>query len=140
MSDSETMQGGCLCGAVRYEVTGEPFDADWCHCRMCQKHTGAVAGTWMDYRVEQLRWTAGAPAEYASSGPVCRGFCATCGSTLSYRDTRYPDYYSLAIASLDEPGRVPPRYHIHTASRVSWLEVVDDCPRFPGSRGEGGAG
>jgi len=124
------MEGGCLCGSVRYSVSGAPFAAEYCHCRMCQKSSGAVTVSWMDFRVEQLTWTLGTPAEYESSENVRRGFCADCGSTLSFRDTRHPEYITLAIASLDDPNLVEPTYHIYTESQVKWLNINDDCNRF----------
>jgi hypothetical protein len=82
MNIGEKMEGGCLCGAVRYSVSGAPFAAEYCHCRMCQKSAGAVVVNWMDYRVEQMTWTNGKPVEYESSKSVRRGFCANCGSTI----------------------------------------------------------
>ena len=140
MADEHGMEGGCLCGALRYRVRGEPFDADHCHCRMCQRHTGAVVGSWMDFLVEQVEWLEGQPTEYASSEFYRRGFCATCGSSVSVRDTRYPQYYSFAIVSLDDPNRVSPNYHIHTESQLEWLVLMDDCPRYPRDRSEGAEG
>jgi len=128
------MEGGCLCGALRYEVTAKPFDADHCHCRMCQKSTGAVMGSWMDFLVEQVIWLSGKPAEYASSDTTRRGFCSTCGSSISFRDTGYPQYYSLSIASLDDPNLVPVKYHIHTSSQLKWLHIEDNVPKYPNSR------
>lgn len=130
MNDQTTLEGGCLCGAVRYRSSGTPFAAEYCHCRMCQKGAGAVVVCWMDFRAEQLSWTAGKPAEYQSSATVWRGFCAGCGSTLSFRDNRHPEYITLSIASLDEPGSVRPSYHIYTDSQVDWLIIDDDCKRF----------
>lgn len=131
MSDEAKKEGGCLCGAVRYRISGSPFAAEYCHCRMCQKSAGAVVVSWMDFRTEQLTWTVGKPSEYESSELVRRGFCAKCGSTLSFRDTRHPDYMTLAIASLDDPNLVKPTYHIYTDSQVKWLTIDDDCKRFP---------
>ncbi|MEM7126590.1 MAG: GFA family protein [Chloroflexota bacterium] len=131
MNDETKLEGGCLCGAVRYAVSALPFAAEYCHCRMCQKSTGAVVVTWMDFRTEQLIWTKGAPIEYESSEHARRGFCSTCGSTLSFRDTRHPDYITLSIASLDDPNRVQPTYHIYTDSQVKWLNIDDNCKRFP---------
>ncbi len=135
MNVEEIMEGGCLCGAIRYSVSGVPFAAEYCHCRMCQKSAGAVVVNWMDFRAEQLTWTVGKPAEYESSESVRRGFCAECGSTLSFRDTRYPDYLSLTIASLDDPNLVRPTYHIYSESQVKWLNIDDNCTRFPQGRG-----
>ncbi|MFB2864715.1 GFA family protein [Aeromonas sp. MdU4] len=125
------MRGGCHCGAIRYEVLAVPFAADFCHCRDCQQTTGAPVAAWMDFRVEQVQWLRGTPTEYASSDVIRRGFCATCGSTLSYRSTQYPDYLTLAIASLDNPAAVAPTYHIYTDSQLPWLRLSDEHPRYP---------
>jgi hypothetical protein len=131
-----THEGGCLCGALRYRVNGEPFDADYCHCRMCQKSTGAPVGVWMDFKKEQVKWLSGNPREYASSGTVRRGFCAECGSTVSFRDTRYPEYYTLAIVTLDDPDVFQPEYHIHTSSRPKWFTIRDDLEKHAAGRGD----
>jgi hypothetical protein len=131
MNVEARMEGGCLCGAVRYRISGSPFAAEYCHCRMCQKSAGAVVVSWMDFRPEQLTWTAGKPSEYESSESVRRGFCQECGSTLSFRDTRHPEYITLTIASLDDPNLVKPTCHIYTDSQVNWLAIEDDCKKFP---------
>lgn len=131
------MKGGCHCGAIRYEVSTAPFDADYCHCRDCQKTSGAPVAAWMDFQKDQVIWLGAEPAEYKSSEHIRRGFCPQCGSTLSYRSTRYPDYLTLSIASLDEPDRVKPNYHIYTDSQVSWLSIDDDCERHRKGRGTG---
>lgn len=128
------MKGGCHCGETRYAVSGVPFDADYCHCRDCQKTTGAPFGAWMDFKKEQVRWAGEEPAEYASSEFIRRGFCPKCGATISYRSTQYPDYYTLSIASLDDPNLVRPNYHIYTDSQLNWLVIEDDCRRYAGER------
>lgn len=97
---------------------------------MCQKNAGAVVVSWMDFRTEQLTWTSGQATEYESSANARRGFCAQCGSLLSFCDSRHPDYFTLTIASLDDPNLVQPTYHIYTDSQVSWLTIEDDCKRF----------
>lgn len=131
MNVEARMEGGCLCGAVRYSISGSPFAAEYCHCRMCHKSAGAVVVSWMDFRTEQLTWTAGKPFEYESSESVRRGFCAECGSTLSFRDIKHPEYMTLTIASLDDPNLVKPTRHIYADSQVKWLTIDDDCKRFP---------
>lgn len=128
------MKGGCHCGAIRYEVLSNPFDADFCHCRDCQKSTGAPVGVWMDFKVEQIRWLSGEITEYASSDKIRRGFCANCGSTLSYRSTEYPGYFTLSVVSLDSPDDVVPSYHIYTESQVKWLTIDDSCKKYPQGR------
>ncbi|WP_341502148.1 GFA family protein [Gallaecimonas sp. GXIMD4217] len=130
----QKMAGGCLCGALRYEIAGKPFDADYCHCRQCQLNTGSVFGVWMDLKAVQVTWLSGELKEYASSEDVRRGFCPDCGTAMSYRSTQYPDYYTLAITTLDDPNQISPSYHIHTDGQLKWLHLADDCPRHPQSR------
>ena len=137
MNDQLIIEGGCLCGAVRYRAEGAPFDAEYCHCRMCQRFTGAAAANWMDFKREQVEWTAGEPREYTSSETVRRGFCPNCGSALTFRDTRYPQYLTLTIAPLDEPDRVRPTRHLFTDSQLAWFDPADDCPRYRRGPGEG---
>lgn len=128
--DVVAYEGGCLCGAVRYRVTARPFDADYCHCKQCQKSSGAVFQTWMDFKREQVTWLKGEVNEFESSAHVRRGFCQQCGCSLSYRDTRYPDYFTLTIGSLDDPSLIKPQYHIYTANQVEWLSITDNCSRY----------
>lgn len=130
MSHEPILTGGCLCGAVRYETTARPFAAEYCHCRMCQKGAGAVVVSWMDFRTEQVTWTAGQPTEYKSSKTARRGFCSWCGGTLTFRSTQHPDYITLTIASLDDPNLVGPTYHIYTKCQVKWLHIDDEHERY----------
>jgi len=116
----KNMEGGCLCGAVRYCVSGSPFATEYCHCGMCQKASGAPVVSWMDFLTNELAWTKGT-----------RGFCAECGSSLSFCDTRHPEFITLTIASLDNPNLVKPTYHIYTDSQLKWLTIDDDLKRFP---------
>lgn len=134
MGTVEPLEGGCLCGAIRYRIEGKPFDADYCHCCMCQKSIGAVFGAWMDFKLQQVTWIKGQVTEFASSECVRRGFCAHCGCSLTYRHTEYPDYLTLTIASLDDPELVQPNYHIYTEQQPSWLKIEDNCQRYPQAR------
>ncbi|MCL1059140.1 GFA family protein [Shewanella gelidimarina] len=126
--------GGCLCGAIRYQITAAPFSADFCHCRQCQKSTGSVLGAWMDFNIDEVCWLVGSVTEFNSSEFVRRGFCHHCGSQLTFRDTRHPSYLTLSIVSLDEPNAVQPSYHIHTNSQLQWLALNDTCVKYPQSR------
>ncbi|MCJ8273091.1 MAG: GFA family protein [Psychrosphaera sp.] len=126
----KAMQGGCQCGAVKYEVTGKPFGVEYCHCSMCRKTVGAVTVNWIDLKVEQVKWVTQMPKEYASSEHAFRGFCAECGGSISFRDSRRPEYLSLTIGSLDDPSLVEPTQHIYADDKVKWLNIVDECTRF----------
>lgn len=131
MNEQTELEGGCLCGQLRYVLSARPFAADYCHCRQCQKSTGAPVSAWMDFKSDQVSWTqSGSLQEFASSEQIRRGFCSLCGSTLSYRHLQHPEYFSLAIASLDDPDAVHPTYHIYTDSQMQWFNIDDDCKRY----------
>ena len=121
--------GGCLCGAIRYEVTEAPYQTDYCHCRMCQRVSGSVLTTWADFKEETFRCTRGQIKYYESSEFAERGFCEQCGSTLMQRPLK-GDYVAIATGSFDEPEDFQPsNAHCGAESQVSWLKIEDDLPR-----------
>ena len=126
---AESITGGCLCGAVRYEADGPPDHASLCHCRMCQRHFCNAIGGYASFSRETLRFTKGAAKIFRSSDFAQRGFCADCGSPLTYEYTSAPDRLSMTLGSLDHPERIPPRVHFGIESQVPWLHIDDDLPR-----------
>ena len=96
------LQGGCLCGAVRYEATPDHRDGYYCHCRMCQLAFGNTRAAYLNLRKSEVRWLTRRPY-YASSKIARRGFCSRCGTPLSFEflDSERMD---LSVGSLDEPG------------------------------------
>jgi hypothetical protein len=125
------LAGGCLCGAIRYQIAAEPRSADYCHCSMCRRAAGAPVVARLIVANGSFAWTRGQPAVYRSSATAERLFCPKCGSQLALRDE--PDYLDVTLASLDTPDAVRPSCHIWTASRIGWFEIADDLPRYPGS-------
>ena len=123
-------RGGCLCGAVRFEARGEPIDVAYCHCRMCQRSSGAPAQTFALFDAEDFVYLSGEPNAYRSSTGGRREFCPVCGSQLAFCDA---DGVSLNTGCLDNPEALPPRRHIWTESQVRWFETWDDLPRLPGA-------
>lgn len=120
--------GGCHCGAVRYEAE-RPMEAAWCHCADCRRVSGAPAVAWFTVRASDFRFTAGAPARYASSAEAERGFCAACGAQLTFRHRNYGgEWIDVTTATLDDPEAIPPREHIWTRSRLSWMRMADGLP------------
>ena len=125
------LEGGCLCGGVRYRISAAPRDVDYCHCRMCQRSTGAPVVPWLTVPSAALAWIEGEPAVYRSSQKAERLFCPTCGTQLVFREPAAPDKLDVTLASLDDPAAVRPTHHIWTASRIAWFETADDLPRYP---------
>jgi hypothetical protein len=128
------LEGGCLCGGVRYRISTEPRHANYCHCRMCQRSTGAPVVPWLTVASQAFAWTAGEAAVYRSSPKAERLFCPTCGTQLVFREPAEPDYLDVTLATLDDPTAVRPSHHIWTASRIGWFDISDDLPRYPERR------
>ncbi len=117
--------GGCQCGAVRFRVTGTLDDASICHCRMCQKAFGAYYAPLVSTRGAVLEWTRGAPRHFQSSNLVRRGFCADCGTPLTYEA---PDGVALAAGAFDDPGALPPRIQYGIEGRLPFVDGLAGLP------------
>ena len=131
MSDKrEDLEGGCLCGQLRYRISAEPIDAGYCHCRMCQRSSGAPVLAWLTVSVQGFQYLQGAPALYQSSARYQREFCSRCGTQIAFRAVTSATKLDVTLASLDDTARVSPEYHIWCESEVSWLHIDDDLPRY----------
>jgi hypothetical protein len=118
--------GGCQCGAVRFraESLGRP---SICHCRMCQKATGGFYGPFVT--AHGLEWTRGRPKHFASSNLARRGFCAECGTPLTY------EYESgeaeLAIGALDDPALAAPVVQVNPTDKQPFTDALTALPTRP---------
>ena len=130
MADEKPFEGGCLCGAVRWRATAAPVRGVICHCPMCRRHSGAPALSFVHFPANQFTWLRGQPQLYQSSASAQRGFCATCGSTLSMHEEVLADRMLIAVGSLDEPERVRIEDHVWTKDQISWFRIDDGLPRF----------
>src|SRR5215472_7796791 len=127
----DILEGGCLCGAVRYRATKPILGAVYCHCRMCQRSTAAPVSAWAAISPDQFAYTHGAPQIYRSSASAERQFCRSCGAQLVCRHDGEP-YIAFTVATLDEPDQVSPALHIWTKSRIAWFDTHDTLPRLEG--------
>jgi hypothetical protein len=115
--------GGCQCGHVRYAAVIHDDDAYLCHCRMCQRATGGVSIAFKNMKKADVTWTGAAPDLFASSPIAERGFCARCGTPLTFA---FPDSdnIDLTVGSFDEPARFQPRHHFGVESwHPQWLDT-----------------
>lgn len=129
--------GGCFCGAVRYRVEGAPLDAAYCHCRMCQRTTGAPVVAWGSWPRERFSWRGSEPRVLRSSEQAVRRFCAECGTQVLFWTAGAPALVDVNLATLDDPARIRPEYHIWTASRIPWFETADTLPRHADAGADG---
>jgi len=114
------LAGGCQCGAVRYRLTADPTGNNICHCRMCQKASGGPLMAFGGVRMAEFIVTHGAISTFQSSDIAERGFCAQCGTPLTYRGLG-ADRISVTLGSLDDPNEVEPTGQLGVESRVRWL-------------------
>ena len=131
MNDPGIIEGGCLCGALRYRCQGQPDWVGHCHCWMCRKHTGSAFATFVLFEGRnRVEWLNDPPSGYVMEDGVERGFCASCGSTISFsRPDR--EEVSVLAGSLDNPDVVEPMLHIFAEQKCAWIDINDDLPAHP---------
>jgi hypothetical protein len=123
-------EGGCLCGAVRYRVEGEPLRASVCSCTACQRRTGSLAGFGAYFRAEQLRILRGELKSYEhrsdESGRWLRfEFCPTCGTPVTWTAEVFPGMRAIGVGTLDQPKWITPRRFSWLRSAHPWLVPPD---------------
>jgi len=121
------LTGGCQCGAIRFALTAVPVKVSICHCRMCQKASGAPFASFADIETSDFAWTRGQPAAFRSSSIAERDFCAACGTPLSFRRIDGPRI-EIMTGTFDRPDRVVPTTQYGSESRLGWVVAVANLP------------
>ena len=130
MSKTE-LQGGCLCGAVRYRLRADAIEESaYCHCRTCQQQSGAPVVAWFSIPPSHFAYTKNTPKGFRASTRATREFCGNCGTYLLFREDDETASLGVNTATLDEPAKVPPTFHIWHESHIAWFETADQHPRF----------
>jgi hypothetical protein len=126
------IRGSCLCGGVRYEISGPLTESLNCHCSMCRKAHGAAFRSRAKVRAADLKWVRGGDlvSFYESSPGNHRGFCRVCGSPILSKFDADTSYYSLPLGALDDDPGIRPELHVHIASKASWFTITDDLPQL----------
>lgn len=126
-------QGGCQCGAVRYELSGEILGHALCHCADCRASAGAPAVAWLMLHQQGFKLTQGELADYNSSGNAHRQFCGTCGTGIAYvNEEHLPGLIDIRSATLDDAGADAPGVQIQTADRLPYMADLGAIPSFEG--------
>ena len=121
--------GGCLCGKVRYTVWAPPIAVGFCHCRHCQLAIGAPINATAIFEQQNVIFEGDAPGLYAATQLAERAFCKNCGTSI-YTDVKDLNYYSIRVATLDNPADYPPSFHFAVESQIPWMDIHDDLPRI----------
>jgi hypothetical protein len=129
-----TLKGSCLCGAVKYEVTGEPKRFFHCHCSRCRKATGTGHASNLFVQPGALRWLRGEEQIRSFKVPEAKrftnNFCSACGSRLP-RQAKDGDIVMIPCGSLDDDAPIKPQARIFSGSRAAWSCAGDGLPVYP---------
>ena len=128
--------GGCYCGAIRYQIVGKPVWSAHCHCRSCQLALGGAMVTWAKVAANNFAVTKGVVKTIEKSAGIERGFCADCGTTINYaaqstvegQDWSADAWFSAT--TLDDPSIAAPKSHVYTDHQQPWLKLDDGLPTF----------
>ena len=127
-----SMQGGCLCGAIRYAIVGNRLNAVNCYCSMCRQAHGTAYSTHATFNPARLTWLQGQKnlVRMESSPGGVREFCADCGSHILVYGQSGDDALSVPAGTLDGDAMITLVAHIFVADCVSWHTIQDDLPRY----------
>ena len=118
-----TRHASCNCGQLSVTCTGDPVRISMCHCIACQKRTGSVFGVQARFPRDNvdIKGRATEFVRIADSGnEVASYFCPTCGTTLYWQLSGFPNLMAVAVGALDEPGFPPPRHSVYERHRHGW--------------------
>ncbi|MGF6178520.1 GFA family protein [Ensifer sp. 4252] len=130
---SKAYIGGCACGAIRYQISGEPIFSNDCQCRDCQRESGTGHGSHLSFRRDGVKLEGKATLwdMVADSGNVkTRAFCPTCGSPVYMTFAAMPDVFTVRAASLDDPSRYKPDAVTYGSRGYSWDQLDPALPKF----------
>lgn len=127
-------EGGCACGAIRYEVNAKPVLMLHCHCRDCQRSSGGPYASFVAVPKESVKLVKGTLAYYSSQseagGQTRRGFCSACGCPIIGTPDVAPHIMAIRVASLDDPSWFNPQMDVWTCDALSWDKMDPSVPKF----------
>ncbi|MEX0299601.1 MAG: GFA family protein [Kordiimonas sp.] len=128
----DVRQGGCLCGAARYEIDVSRHETGNCHCSLCQKHTGSAYLTVTCVPIDDFKWLSKPEGRYASSEHAIRRFCTQCGTPITWESSDYPDIANVGIGTLDDCSGLTISHEIYTKNRLKGVEPVPGARQMKG--------
>lgn len=125
-------KGGCLCGTVKFEITGKIRNIVYCHCSRCRKAQGSAFATNGNVNSSEFRIRTGEAelSVYESSPAQTKYFCSHCGSPIMSRNEKHPDQVRVRLGAIDSEITERPQAHIFVSSCASWENNCDDLPHY----------
>jgi len=133
MNDAVKRSGGCLCGALRYEIEGEPQSAGYCYCADCRKASGSGFIPFMNFSSRAVRFSGQARefrSKAARGGEAVRNSCPFCMSLVFGGEIGKSKSFTIYAGSLDDPSFFLPKVAIFAEGRPAWAIVPSNFPEF----------
>ena len=130
-----TIEGGCLCGGVRYRLRAKPKQGSDCHCEDCRRASGAPYVTWCSVPSKMVEVLSGKVRRVLYADRL-RSFASCCGTPLFMQDEVTSEWIDVTVASLDDPKAFPPKAAIWTEDKLPWVELDPSRPAFLRNRDE----
>ena len=132
---TQAKKGGCLCGAIQYQVNGDPIIGGACYCRDCQHTSGGSPAHGLMYPAHALSLTKGTPSTFSldveSGNTVHRQFCQTCGVHLFSWNSAAPEMRAIKVGTLDDPSDYQSQGSLWVRSAQPWHRPDPDLPQHP---------
>jgi len=126
-------KGGCLCGTIQFEITGEIQNIVYCHCSRCRKAQGSAFATNGNVQTSNFHFISGEESltGYESSPGQTKYFCKYCGSPIMSKTVSVPDQVRIRLGTIDTDICEQPIAHIFATSKANWDTICDDLPTYP---------
>lgn len=124
--------GSCLCGKIKFTITGKINDIVYCHCSQCRKAQGSAFATNANVKKEDFSFISGEDnlTAYNYSADQTKYFCKSCGSPIMSKNINSPDNIRIRLGTIESDIRERPEAHIFVDSKANWEEICDSLPKF----------
>lgn len=122
---AKSYTGGCLCGNIRFTANGDVKNPHTCSCKMCQRHSGSLTQSWVEFTKSQVTWDGpgGEPSKWRSSEFSSRSFCPVCGSTIGAIDDDPIIAIVLGVFDSNNRAGLKPHAHSYKSQRPKWWKI-----------------
>jgi hypothetical protein len=131
---TETLEGGCACGSLRYRIRSKPMFVHCCHCKDCQRQTGTAFALNALIETERVELLSGdphpSPMPTDSGRPHSIFRCADCGTAVWSQYGGLAKLRFVRVGTLDDPAALPPDVHIYTRSKLPWVMLPPGVRAF----------
>lgn len=127
-------KGGCMCGAVRFEISGPLRNVVYCHCSQCRKLHGTPFASNAGVESKHFKLISGEDqlTGYEIVPGIVKSFCKRCGSPITGRNAKQPDMVRIRLGSIETEITERPSAHIFASSKASWDQICDGLPQYDG--------